>query len=840
MAIKDTYINTHSGTKQSDRMPKALAPEYVQIDERTFEDLVSQVAAMAPRIRFYTENSSAGNWKPFFERYYNYAKKVLDVAALEGDIARGNVPAHMALILAFVKLFAVQQSGLNRLTQRQMDFYYKQVLGFEPRKGAYGAVPVIVELAKPVQRVFLPKGTLFEAGKDEQNRPIYYESKYDATLNKAQVVTMKKQIEHQFFNLSGANPSVAENLSVYLDCKDLLLKDGKRVITITCSGFKSDGVVVEYTAEKGWEKVDMNSSNMLTILESKPALAPYNAAVHGECFETDSPMLRLTSTNWDAISKLLEKEIKLKVSIENSQDFVITSSLGLVENRRGAMPFGTKCHKDDFFTITLPHIPDNQDLNKAKDKLCIVFNKNATVIWDVKKESEYTQQSTRSPQTLDISLKTDAYDLDLYNQKLAMFLSGTSENNPGTAVNPVELLQPITVSYDYTAKAVKAAFIAESAASDIKKEALARFYKTEADSNLFIGLENMPDNGQLNLMVTMDPYITQDIKDIQWNLFDGCEWHALRKADLLYDTTNGLRQSGIIHLNIIHAGVLWLKADFTGKYNFKGLKDITTQVVELIPSPTSPGQATIGSPLAAGTVKKLVNAVQGIKSIKQTVAGYEAEYDETQDQFVCRTSEYLRHKGRAWTPWDYERIVLQKFPQIAQVMCYPGCDGIRENVAGHVLLVVTPRYQSGNQTENTEPKVEASLLTAVTEYIQKHTSAMVTVHTQNPKYERIRVTCKATLRPGYNDKEQYGAMLTRELTAFLAPWTSEDAKLTFQRTLNESDIMAFIKAQPYVDDIIKLEVKQDEETVEMGSYIAPKQTAGILTSSTEHEITFIK
>ena len=116
---------------------------------------------------------------------------------------------------------------------------------------------------------------------------------------------------------------------------------------------------------------------------------------------------------------------------------------------------------------------------------------------------------------------------------------------------------------------------------------------------------------------------------------------------------------------------------------------------------------------------------------------------------------------------------------------------------------------------------------------------MVTVHTQNPQYERIEVTCKATLKSGCNDKEQYGAILARDLTIFLAPWINKDTKLTIQRTLNESDIMAFIKEQPYVDDILNLRVKQDKLTVEMGSYLTPKNIAGILTSSEEHNITFV-
>lgn len=834
MAIRDTYTNTYCGTKQSERMPEALQSGYVQIDERTFEDLVAQIAAMAPRMLFHTTNGNKKNWKGFFSEYYDYKKGVLDIKHLQEDMADGKVLPHMALILTFVKLFAYQQQGLNQLTQRQIDFYYKQVLGFMPRQGSYGSVPVVVELTRPAQKAFLPKGTLFEAGKDEQNKPVYYESKYDATLNKAQIVQIKKQIDKQFFNLSDSSNMNAEKLSVYLECKDLLLKDGKRTIKISCKGFNSKGITIEYTTEKGWEEVDKNVDNVLTIPESKPAFAPYKASVHGGCFESELPMIKLTSTNWNDIHKLLEgKVITLNIKIEESQDFTITNSLGLVENRRGAMPFGTKCHKEDFFTITLPHKPDSLTVSQVNEwNITYLKPANHQVVANNNDQIQNTQ-------AVDIKLNTDEYNLDEYNQKLSQYLSNkATAKDPGQAVQPIELLKPITVGYSYTTQDVKVSFSTEAATVSINKEALTKFYDTTSDSSLFIELKDMPDSGQLNLMLSIDPFIIQDIKDLQWNLFDGKEWHKLRKADLLYDTTNGLKQSGIIHLNIIHQGIQWLKADFTGKYKFNGLKDITTQVVELVPSPSSPGQAKVGFPLPAGTIKKLVTSVQGIKSIKQAIDGYEADYDETNEQFICRASEYLRHKGRAWTHWDYERIVLQKFPQISQVMCYPNYDGNKKNIPGHVLLVVIPQKLSNKQIENTEPKVEASLLMAIEQFVQRHTSAMVKVHAQNPKYEPITVICKATLKNGYNDTDQYGSILTRDLTIFLAPWINEDTKLTIQRTLNESDIMAFIKEQPYVDDILSLQVIQEGVTVEMGSYLAPKCIAGILTSSKKHKVTF--
>ena len=86
---------------------------------------------------------------------------------------------------------------------------------------------------------------------------------------------------------------------------------------------------------------------------------------------------------------------------------------------------------------------------------------------------------------------------------------------------------------------------------------------------------------------------------------------------------------------------------------------VEVDAVELDYSPLSEGKAPIGTALPAGTITKSINAIAGIKKIKQSYEGEKGTEDESESLFRCRVSEKLRHKGRAWSAWDYARLLLE-------------------------------------------------------------------------------------------------------------------------------------------------------------------------------------
>jgi hypothetical protein len=97
---------------------------------------------------------------------------------------------HYTLFLAFLKLFRTARDHANTLTQRHLDFYYKEVLQLFPKKAEPNKAHIILELAKQVDNYLVPKGTLFKAGKDSTGKEASYAIDRDVVFNKAKVAKL--------------------------------------------------------------------------------------------------------------------------------------------------------------------------------------------------------------------------------------------------------------------------------------------------------------------------------------------------------------------------------------------------------------------------------------------------------------------------------------------------------------------------------------------------------------------------------------------------------------------------------------------------------------------------
>ncbi|MBW8331727.1 MAG: baseplate J/gp47 family protein [Prolixibacteraceae bacterium] len=98
---------------------------------------------------------------------------------------------HYALFLSFLMLFRFTQTHSNTITQRHLDFYYKEVLRLQPRKAEANKVHVLGELAKQVDSYLLKQGTLLKAGKDSLKKDVNYQLDADTVFNKAKVAQLK-------------------------------------------------------------------------------------------------------------------------------------------------------------------------------------------------------------------------------------------------------------------------------------------------------------------------------------------------------------------------------------------------------------------------------------------------------------------------------------------------------------------------------------------------------------------------------------------------------------------------------------------------------------------------
>lgn len=101
------------------------------------------------------------------------------------------VQPHISLFIAFLRLFRHAQDSLNELVRKQLDFYYEQVLALHRAPARPDSVFLIFTLAKNFDSQFVEKGTQLFGGKDQNGRPLLYETVQDWVVSQAKIEAVK-------------------------------------------------------------------------------------------------------------------------------------------------------------------------------------------------------------------------------------------------------------------------------------------------------------------------------------------------------------------------------------------------------------------------------------------------------------------------------------------------------------------------------------------------------------------------------------------------------------------------------------------------------------------------
>lgn len=227
----------------------------------------------------------------------------------------------------------------------------------------------------------------------------------------------------------------------------------------------------------------------------------------------------------------------------------------------------------------------------------------------------------------------------------------------------------------------------------------------------------------------------------------------------------------------------------------------------------------LSKPLAKSTINSLEQPDSSVKKIEQPYETFGGDVPELEGKFYVRVSELLRHKGRAIQKWDYERILLQAFPQIYKTKCITHSFGLDANkyendfpmAPGYVLLAVIPDLRILKAAKSFEPKAPLSLLEKIEAELKRCISPFVRLRIMNPRYEKINFCIKVQLVQG-KDENYYKEKLAQDIREFMAPWAiGEFHKLHFGQCINRSDIIQFLETRDYVDFIIELKMGHERD-----------------------------
>ena len=336
-----------------------------------------------------------------------------------------------------------------------------------------------------------------------------------------------------------------------------------------------------------------------------------------------------------------------------------------------------------------------------------------------------------------------------------------------------------------------------------------------------LGLSGDDISGQLSLLFDIEPARgssdTVPENALQWQYLHNDQWQDLPRQALLSDSSFGLTCSGVVQLQLPHslqqqhqlmpAGLGWLRLCCGAHSRRYGrVRRILTNAVPVEALDTqrqlSVQQLAAAEPLQWQCQRKL----PGLAQLDYLLPLQSAGQQESDGARVQRIAERLSHKQRACTPYDYERLVLQAFPQLAKVKCFANANLQQERLtAGHLLLVVLAKVPQCLHQRCGQALVSGELLRQIKHYVSQLASPFAAVEVANPGFEQLQVRCAVKL----NSLRQSGdglQLLQQELSDYLCPWTNDGHSARFGWELRPQLLQSFIQQRPYIDYVTDFSV----------------------------------
>jgi hypothetical protein len=377
---------------------------------------------------------------------------------------------------------------------------------------------------------------------------------------------------------------------------------------------------------------------------------------------------------------------------------------------------------------------------------------------------------------------------------------------------------------------------------------------TPFEGELFIGFKNLAQAQSLNVLIqveegTADPTLPNP--EVSWNFLHDNSWKNFDSAQFR-DGTKGLIQSGIVSFvspgydctnnTLLPSGEFWLR----GCIKFNQAKavckifSIHTQAVLAQFIDSGNDAVSLGSNLPANTITQLFPKQASIKKVQQPYATFDGRLEEANKNIYIRTSERLRHKGRAVSAWDYEHIIATAFPDIYKVKVLDHAalkivGGQKKVISKAGGLIVLVAGKTSAQSSAYKPLVSKSKLTAIKEFIVQQASPFANIEVMNPLFEEITVDTIVTFTSDIKDEMFYEKKLQTDIKRFLSPWAFDDGREPeFGGTIYRAALLDFIEELPYIDFVEKLVIAHQQSLT--GDMATASSPASVLISAAVHKV----
>lgn len=974
------------GTAQESRLPVMLDPSQVLIDGKTSEDYLRVLQELAKLIQYYTaKNLRDGDWEAFF------TDLVFD---------KGN--PHTALFEAFVELISYVQDDINDITAKHLDFYYQEVLQIALKSETPDEAHILFTLANNINEHLIEEGTLLKAGKDDDGNDRLFKVEEEIVVNRGTVSELKSVFlekdtgtgttwvyaapianssDGEGGELNEENPkwtpfgesqrdlktpsmSLAE-LGFAIASDFLLLKEGKRKITLTIQFASSHGISVgnldktefecAFSGEEEWISIEPDSVEIteadviklqVTLPEDEKGVLAYNEEALMEQFDVNVPVMKLmlkqtaAKSAYAGLVKSAVNSVQIDVDVEGVKDFVLQNETGTLDSSKPFDLFASRpvvgsqflIGSQEVFSKPLTSLGLVFDWQDKPDNFSTYYSQYETGVnesdfgiqidalkkrkWDnnlhatsdtvelfqdeisleeittafsalekVSIEDEFTNDTTNG--FIRLELKEPASGLIAFghSQYQNIYVSESikmARSSTYTANFPSEPYTPKVKSFAVNYKAshtltlnagkaegdISGSFfhigpfgIAEQESSGTESITLLPDFENEGEFYIGISDLELPQNLNLLFQVAEGSANPQKLpEEITWSYLADNTWVDFKTESVLSDSSNGLINSGIISFdlptemtsnNTLFTNEMhWIRAVIAeNSDSVCQMIGVHAQAITAVFENNENNLAHLVEALPAETIARLDDSDSSIKEVAQPYASFNGRLPEEEENYYRRVAERLRHKNRAITIWDYERIVLEEFPAIYKIKCL-NHTRIEEKIyseqaPGHVSLIVISNLRNQNAVNLLKPTTSLATLQAIDRFIEEVKNPFTEVHVKNPDFEEVQVEFNVKLIEG-KDKGFYQTQLNKDIKKHLSPWAyQEGVDITFEGVIHKSEIINFIEELDYVDYVtcfkmyhFDIDDDRTKKPVDINE-AEPSRSSALLVSAEEHKITIM-
>lgn len=295
-----------------------------------------------------------------------------------------------------------------------------------------------------------------------------------------------------------------------------------------------------------------------------------------------------------------------------------------------------------------------------------------------------------------------------------------------------------------------------------------------------------------------------------WWYLSARGWVSFPAQGLQGDSTNHFTSSGIVRLTLprdmvqehsmMPHGKFWIQIRADKGCDFCcRVFSVFAQAVEAVRVQGFSGKNL--ECLVSGSVNQMRKSIAGLSGVFQIAPSWGGREPENKAAQRTRIAERLSHKQRAFAPQDYERLVLEAFPQVFKAKCFAGIDPAFPDrlTPGHLLFVpVSHLFSDGRQ--QWKPRLGGHVLHDIEEFLKPLMPPAAQIHVMNPYFEKIQVRCVVR----FGGTQSSGMLLKRLNTAicnYLSPWHAPGYRTHFGWCARRHDLESFIREQNDVEEV---------------------------------------